>query len=148
MQVIRKHLPILLLLATFVAFAACNSKKGDANTAETTDSTHTEVRADNANDSTLYGKATEDFGMSTFSMVTDQGDTLQLCRTAEDGTDGKIYGSLTYGNRYALTTKDNNTAIDVLINLTELDQKLKDYTIQNGQLIVDGDTVAIDKYIK
>ncbi len=148
MQSIRKHLPLLLLLATLLSFAACNKKKGDANTTATADSVHATTVADNANDSTLYGKATDDFGMSTFSMVTDQGDTLHLCRTAEDGTDGKIYGSLTYGNRYALTTKDNNTAISVLINLTELDQKLKDYKIQNGQLLVDGDTVAIGKYLK
>ena len=147
MQINRKHLPLLLLLTTLLTFAACSKKKGDANTTPSADTTHTEVVADNANDSTIYGKATDDFGMSTFSMVTEKGDTIHLCRTAEDGTDGKIYGSLTYGNRYALITKDNNTAICVLINLTELDKKLKDYKIQNGQLLVDGDTVAISKYL-
>ena len=74
-------------------------------------------------------------------------DTLQLCRTANDGTDGKIYGSVTYNERYALTTRDNGDAIGVLINLTELDRKLKDYEIRNGWLIVSGDTVSPSKYL-
>ena len=81
-------------------------------------------------------------------MVTDKGDTLYLYRTAQDGTDGKIYGSMQYGERYALTTRDNGEAIGVLINITELDKKLKDYEICNGKLIVNGDTTPIEKYLK
>lgn len=96
-------------------------------------------------DSTIYGTSGEDFGMSTFNMISDKGDTLYLCRTAEDGTDGKIYGSLKYGERYALTTRDHGQAVGVLINLTELDKKLKDYTIKNGHIIVKGDTIDAKK---
>lgn len=134
---------ILLLLS------ACNNKKGDTTpTTISTDSLVDTTVADQIADSTIYGTSTEDFGMSTFSMVTDKGDTLHLCRTSEDGTDGKIYGSLEYGQRYALTTRDNGEAIGVLINLTELDQKLKDYEIRNGQLIVDGKIVPIEQYFQ
>ncbi len=92
-------------------------------------------------DTTIYGTSGEDFGMSTFNMITDKGDTLYLCRTAEDGTDGQIYGDLKYGERYALTTRDHGQAVGVLINLTQLDKKLKDYTIKNGHIIVKGDTI-------
>ena len=53
-----------------------------------------------------------------------------------------------YGERYALTTRDNGEAIGVLINITELDKKLKDYEICNGKLIVNGDTTPIEKYLK
>lgn len=129
-------------------FVSCNGKKtSDSATnvsTEVIDSTAVEQVAD----STIYGTSTEDFGMSTFSMVTDKGDTLHVCRTANDGTDGKIYGSLNYNERYAMTTRDNGEAIGVLINLTELDKILKDYEIRNGKLIVNGDTIPVDKYLK
>lgn len=60
----------------------------------------------------------------------------------------KIYGSLEYGQRYALTTRDNGEAVGVLINLTELDKKLKNYEIRNGKLIVDGKIVPIENYLQ
>ena len=135
----------------FILFllSACNNKKGDTTpTTISTDSLVDTTVADQIADSTIYGTSTEDFGMSTFSMVTDKGDTLYLYRTAQDGTDGKIYGSMQYGERYALTTRDNGEAIGVLINITELDKKLKDYEICNGKLIVNGDTTPIEKYLK
>lgn len=136
-----------LFLATVLLFAACGGKKSptpsNENVSQNVDTTAVEQVAD----STLYGTSTEDFGMSTFSMVTDKGDTLHVCRTAEDGTDGEIYGSLEYEQRYAMTTRDNGTALGVLINLTELDKKVKDYEISNGKLIVDGDTVSPNKYL-
>lgn len=88
-----------------------------------------------AKDSTLYGISSE-FGMSTFTMITNGGDTLNVTRTAEDGTDGNIYGELKEGEEYALTTRDNNEAIVTLINLTQLNKFVKDYTIYNGHLIL------------
>lgn len=143
---LRKLFPALIV--AMIALTACNNNhKGNDSSAkgsaDSLDTTATEQMAD----STIYGTSSEDFGMSTFSLVTDKGDTLQLCRTANDGTDGKIYGSVTYNERYALTTRDNGDAIGVLINLTELDRKLKDYEIRNGWLIVSGDTVSPTKYL-
>jgi len=102
-------------------------------------------------DSTIYG-VSDEFGMSTFTLISDKGDTLNVCRTAEDGTDGAIYGDLTEGDRYAMTTRDNNEAIGVLINLTQLERHVKNYKITNGQLLIDGKAVQIatlsDKELK
>ena len=81
-------------------------------------------------------------------MITDDGDTINVCRTANDGTDAKIYGSIKYDNRYAMTTRDNGESLGVLINLTELDKKLKNYEIRNGHLVVNGDTVPVENYLK
>ena len=128
---------------------ACNSKKGDNPLPNTTNEAAADtIVAEQVADSTIYGTSGEDFGMSTFCLITDKGDTLQLCRTANDGSDAQIYGSIEYGDRYAMTTRDNGESLGVLINLTELDKKLKDYEICNGKLIVNGDTVAIDTYLK
>lgn len=93
-------------------------------------------------DSTIYGVSGE-FGMSTFTLISDSGDTLNVCRTAEDGTDGAVYGDLREGERYAMTTRDNNEAIGVLINLTQLGRHLKNYEIANGQLFIDGRAAQI-----
>lgn len=128
---------------------ACNSKKGDNNTPNTTNEAIADTTvAEQVADSTIYGTSGEDFGMSTFCLITDKGDTLQVCRTANDGSDAKIYGSIEYGDRYAMTTRDNGESLGVLINLTELNKKLKDYEICNGKLVVNGDTVAVEKYLK
>ena len=128
---------------------ACNSKKGESNIPNTTNEAAADtIVAEQVADSTIYGTSGEDFGMSTFCLITDKGDTLQLCRTANDGSDAQIYGSIEYGGRYAMTTRDNGESLGVLINLTELDKKLKDYEICNGKLVVNGDTVAIDTYLK
>lgn len=130
----------LLMLTCF----SCGGKKNPSAQTPIQDSA-AESAAIEEPDSTIYGTSGEDFGMSTFNMISDKGDTLYLCRTAEDGTDGKIYGSLKYGERYALTTRDHGQAVGVLINLTELDKKLKDYTIKNGHIIVKGDTIDAKK---
>lgn len=131
----------LLMLTCF----SCEGKKNPSAQTPIQDSVAESAAIEEEPDSTIYGTSGEDFGMSTFNMISDKGDTLYLCRTAEDGTDGKIYGSLKYGERYALTTRDHGQAVGVLINLTELDKKLKDYTIKNGHIIVKGDTIDAKK---
>lgn len=140
-----KHLWISALTALLVLSACQNGKKptdttsdADSLTADTTLSDRVE------NDSTIYGTSDE-FGMSTFTLISDKGDTLYVTRTANDGTDGKIYGDLKEGERYALTTRENDKAIGVLINLSQLERHTKDYQICNGKLIMKGDTVTIEK---
>lgn len=137
------------MLATLLVLSACKGNKNNtpALAADTTSIVDT-TAAEQVTDSTIYGKASEDFGMSTFGMITDDGDTLNVCRTANDGTDAKIYGSIKYDDRYAMTTRDNGESLGVLINLTELDKKLKDYEIRNGHLVVNGDTVPVENYLK
>ena len=140
-----KNLWIGALTALIVLSACQGGKKPvdatsdpDSLAADTTLTDHVE------NDSTIYGTSDE-FGMSTFTLISDKGDTLYVTRTANDGTDGKIYGDLKEGERYALTTRDNNKAIGVLINLSQLERHTKDYRISNGKLILKGDTVTIEK---
>lgn len=137
-------------LSLVVLLAACNGKKTQPSLSEGSDST---TLADTAAveavaDSTIYGTSTESFGMSTFSMVTDKGDTLYVARTSEDGTYAKIYGTLAYGERYAMITTDHGEAMSLLVNISELNSKLKNYDIVNGKLVVEGDTVAWEKYFK
>ena len=145
----RKSVFASILFLIYLSFAACNSKKTQPTVADKDTTVVADTTAEEqVPDSTIYGTSTEDFGMSTFSMVTDKGDTLFVCRTSNDGQDAKIYGSVTYGQRYAMTTKDNGESLGVLINLTELNKKLKDYEIVNGKLVVKGDTVALETYFK
>lgn len=137
-----KHLPVLVLSLIMLLAACQNGQKQQKVVSDTlfgtvaTDTTQ-------AADSTIYGTSDE-FGMSTFTLISDKGDTLNVCRTANDGTDGAVFGDLTEGARYALTTRDNGEAIGVLINLTQLEKHVKEYKITNGQLFINGKAVEID----
>ena len=125
---------IFLLAAAFFC-AACNNKpnlqvpfanlSGAASVSELAE----------APDSTIYGEA-GDFGMSTFTLITDGGDTLYLSRTSAEGIDGQFYGSLKPGNRYAITVCDSGEAVSKVINLTQLEHFTKDYLVHNGHLIL------------
>ena len=139
---------IPIVLVGLFTLQGCHMKKSDQAPADNTTAIADTTSAEQVADSTLYGTSTEDFGMSTFGMITDDGDTINVCRTANDGTDAKIYGSIKYDNRYAMTTRDNGESLGVLINLTELDKKLKNYEIRNGHLVVNGDTVPVENYLK
>lgn len=140
-----------LLLVTGITafiFTAC-AQKGQEQASQPTEKDSIEAHhIVSIPDTTLYGKA-GDFGMSTFCLITDKGDTILVTRTAEDGTDGIIYGNAQPGNRYSLITRDNNEALVCAINLTQLERHTKNYSIWNGQLILhpnsSPDTVIIDK---
>ena len=57
---------VLLTLLT-----ACNSKKGESNIPNTTnEATADTIAAEQVADSTIYGTSGEDFGMSTFCLIT------------------------------------------------------------------------------
>lgn len=127
-----------------LTLSACQKSNKTNNDKAVNDSIATVVTDNQVKDSTIYGKADE-FGMSTFTLITTEGDTLYLTRTDSNGKDGKIYGSLREDDRYALTTCDNNQAINTLINLTQLEKNVKNYTISNGRLIINKDTVEIEK---
>ena len=135
---------IICATATLLALSACQHNSQNGNDKEASDTTAVVSTNSHVSDSTLYGIADE-FGMSTFTIVTTKGDTLNLTRTDRLGNDGKIYGSLRDNDQYALTTCDNQKAISVVINLTQLNKHIKDYTICNGKLIINKDTVEIEK---
>lgn len=142
-----KHILPLATAVLMLSLAACQGKKTEADT-PVADSTEIAAESAAMPDSTLYGTSDE-FGMSTFTLITDTtteqpSDTLYVSRTAKDGTDGRIVGSLAEGQRYAMTTRDNNEAIGVLINLTQLEKHVKDFEITNGHIVIEGDTVEVE----
>lgn len=143
---LNKHSLSLLALAFSLALmASCGKKPQPADNRADVTPAAMEV-ADQIPDSTLYGVGGE-FGMSTFTLITEKGDTLNVTRTALDGTDGEVYGSLREGDRYAMTTRDNGEAIGVLINLTELEHKVKKFDVVNGHVVAEGDTLQLDKLL-
>ncbi|MBP3774643.1 MAG: hypothetical protein ILA34_04760 [Bacteroidaceae bacterium] len=99
-------------------------------------------------DSTIYGKAGQS-GMSTFALHTDDGDTLLLSRTTDDGEYGRIIGGLHIGDRFAVLTTDSGQSLKTAINLSQVELFVKNYKILNGRLILlghdteRGDTVDI-----
>ena len=137
-----KHL-LLCTSAIILTLSACQPSHKTDNPDEACDSTAIVSPDSHLSDSTLYG-ISDDFGMSTFTLITTKGDTLYLTRTDSKGKDGKIYGSLREDDHYAVTTCDDNKAIDVLINVSQLNKHLKDYQISNGHLIINEDTVEIE----
>ena len=107
-------LTVLVLSATLLA--ACTGKTTDP--ASGVDSTATDASLVTEQDTMTYGTSYE-FGMSTFTLVTDAGDTLYLTRDAADGSMAQIYGDIDEGQRYAITTRDGGDALGTAINLTQ-----------------------------
>lgn len=135
--------PLFLLLLSLSVLFACKGGRTQPAASESPSVAADTLAADDEADSTLYGRAGE-FGMSTFTLISDAGDTLHVTRTASDGTDGEVAGRLCEGDRYALTLRDGGEAIGVLINLTQLERHVKDYEIRDGRLYIGGVPRRID----
>lgn len=86
-------------------------------------------------DSTMYGRA-GDCGMSTFCLIRDDGDTLYVSRTSEKGEDGLIQGDLILDDRFCMIAGDHNSSLVLAINLTQLNQFVKNYKILNGKVVL------------
>lgn len=141
----KKHILSIGSFIFLIGIMSCGSKSEQKPQTQTNeDSLMTET---NEIDSTLYG-ISGGFGMSTFTLITNEGDTICVTRTSENGIDGNIYGELKEGEKYALTTGDDNQSISTLINLSQLEQYTTNYSICNGKLVLqdqegDADTVQI-----
>ncbi len=90
------------------------------------------------NDSTVYGRA-DGFGQSGLTLVKADGQTVELSLTAEhferaDEQYAEIYGDREDTARYALTLCDGGNAVRRMINVSQLQRFLTDYTIRNAQL--------------
>jgi len=125
----------LTVLAVIVFMTGCNQKPVRQAAPAMTDSVEVEAPRVEEKDSTLYGVA-GDFGMSTFCLITDKGDTVLVTRDTESGKDGIIYGDVQPGDRYSLITCDHGKALSSAINLTQLEHFTKNYKIMNGYLIL------------
>lgn len=126
---------IFLFAGSLVLFASCGNRPTLPATPAEADTANAPHRVIAERDSTLYGEA-GDFGMSTFSLVTDGGDSLLLTRTSEDGRDSQIYGDAQPGDRYAIIVTADRQALVTAINLTQLRRFTRDYKIVNGRLIL------------
>lgn len=125
----------LLAATSLLVFAACTSKKSDSPIQNTADSTAVVQDATQTADSTLYGTATDDWGMSTFALKTADGREVEVVRTRNDGTPAEIFGDLEPGSEYAITTTNNGASLGTAINLTQLKSIVgDDFKIVNGQL--------------
>ena len=127
---------ILLFAATsLLLFAACTPKKSGNTVQSTMDSTEVVQDSTMTADSTLYGTATDDWGMSTFALKTTDGREVEVVRTRNNGTPAVIYGDLVPGSEYAITTTDGGSSLGTAINLTQLKSIVgDDFKIVNGQL--------------
>lgn len=125
----------LTVLSVFLLLAGCNQKPVRQATPVERDSDTVAVQSVEEKDSTLFGVA-GDFGMSTFCLITDKGDTILVTRDSESGKDGIIYGDAQPGDRYSMITCDHGEALSSAINLTQLERFTKDYKINNGHLIL------------
>lgn len=132
----------LSLLIGVLLLSSCNgnrSQQADAPTA--IDSTTTEGAGGlpewDDKDTTIYGRA-DGFGQSAFTFITGDGRELDIALTSEDGNDhyGTIYGDREDTARYAVTTRDNNESLGVMINISQLEKFTKDYEIHNGHLVL------------
>ena len=126
----------LCLLLLLLVFHACGSGNGrtDAYKDVKQDTNHIIIQV---KDSTLYGVA-GDCGMSTFCLITDDGDTILVSRNSEDGTYGTIIGDLILGNRFCMTPSPDKTFLLQAINVTQLMEFLPNCRVLNGKVFLPG----------
>ena len=130
-------------------FTACNNKGSQTEGKNVKDSIEVcridTVPVQNGPDKTVYGKADE-FGMSTFTLITGSGEEYDVTRVSEGGKESRIYGSTVPGQRYAMLLDKSGEALKVLINVDELEKFVTDYYIYNGQLVLtmDGNRDWVD----
>lgn len=139
MKQILWFIPILSLLLTACGGNTAQSQESDPADTDTTDLT----AAEETPDSTIYGIATEDFGMSTFSLSAEgSGETLYF-----DRGDAIVSGGLRPGDRYAVTAceGENGPTLLTVINLSEIDRLTKNYKIANGRLVIGGKSITINR---
>ena len=123
-----------LLLITILAavITGCNKSQAPSKDA-TTDSTTVSAPSD----STIYGVATDDFGMSSFAIM--WGDSLiEVALTSSGGEEAVVCGSREPGDSFAITITDNGEALVRSINITQLKKHVNDYVIHNARLFMKG----------
>lgn len=91
-------------------------------------------------DSTIYGHS-DGFGMSSFTLIGKDGKEYDIALT--DDESGNHYGTI-YGDKeeeadYAMTTRNDNEALSVLINLSQLNRFPIQYKIYNCHVILISD---------
>jgi len=163
----RIQVPALFMaLAATVCLSSCKDKKPAPQPFH-----GNEIEENVENDSTIYGLCGEDMGMSTFTLITDQRDTLTMVLESENAEEVK--GGKMPGDKMAVVAQkgeDGDYKVHRAINLTSLLGKWtsidKNFEIQesgdvksfvkaetnpwtswkivNGRLLLNRDTFDID----
>ena len=152
-----KYLAIQAITICIVTISLCacggsnkekdNSVKNDSIEA---DSSLNTVPNWEERDSTIYGRA-DGFGMSSFTLIGKDGTEYDIALTDDESGNhyGTIYGDREEGADYAMTTRDDDENLSVLINLSQLKRFPIHYKIYNCHVILiseDGqDIVDIEK---
>ncbi len=126
----------LVALCVMAGFAGCGEGKPGSTSGG--DSLRVDTSQVAERDSTVYGTSDE-FGMSTFTLITDGGDTLYLDRDGADGSMAHIYGDLDEGVRYGVTTRDGGKSLATAVNVSQLERFVPDYALFNGRLVLTED---------
>lgn len=107
-----------IALAGIATLASCHGKQ----TSKANDEQATASQMATEQDSAFYGHLGEGTGMSVIELVTDQGDTLDLCKADENAkTYGDIIGEIAnYTDRFAVTTRRNGECVGTALNITQL----------------------------
>ena len=140
-----------VVLAICLGLGACGNR-GKTSEQESLNENDTVVATTHENgqkkDSTIYGVSSE-FGMSTFTLISKDGDTINVMRTGEDGSDAQIAGDLNEGQYYAMTLRDGGESLSRLVNLTQLRKFTDKFSISNARVVLEtakgNDTVTITR---
>lgn len=146
--VIMKKCFSFVMIAFLTLFTACGDGKKDQAEQEGIDSLAVPVNENvscwTSKDSTIYGRA-DGFGQSAFTLLTSDGRELDIALTCDEegeGHYGVIYGDREDTARYAVTTRNNDECLGVMINLSQLDKFIKgQYTIYNCRLVLHEENV-------
>lgn len=142
-KIIFAFLSAVLTTIFLWSFASCDFTKKPQNEIEST----SEAPSPQEKDSTVYG-VSDEFGQSTFSLITEKGDTLFLLREKANGDLSQIAGDVDFGKRFAITytSIDGELYLNTAINLEQLEnvlQKKHNFQLYNNLLILNKDTVTI-----
>ncbi|MCR4852590.1 MAG: lipocalin family protein [Prevotella sp.] len=130
---------VLIVALTILAMTSCKEKKAPTMEHQYADETTS------VNDTTIYGKLGENYGMNTLELITDKGDTLQFI--VEEPADSlemeTVKGGKGIGDRMALVAQKNEEGeliVTQAVNLTTLLGKWvaldKSFEIQEGGVVV------------
>lgn len=131
-----------MVTAVVLGAVSCQPKKEQQSENQSQEDTTKVVNTD----SIIIGTS-GDFGQSTFSLITEKGDTLELVRELPNGEQSNILGDIDPDQRYAITyeTENGDLYLKSAVNLTQLEAFTKDYQLVGATSVVyQKDTLNIE----
>lgn len=131
-----------MVTAVVLGAVSCQPKKEQ----QTENQSQEDTAKVTSTDSIIIGTS-GDFGQSTFSLITEKGDTLELLRELPNGDLSKILGDIDSDQRYAITyeKEDGDLYLKSAVNLTQLETFTKDYQLVGAtSMVYQKDTLNIE----